>query len=48
MFMAKKIGQTPVLEGEDAEIFLKKMNEPVSEEDKKYWKEVESQRNVPF
>lgn len=46
--MAKPIGPTPELEGEDALRILRKMCEPPTEKDKKFWKEVLSQRRVPF
>ena len=46
--MAKPIGKTPALEGEDAIAVLKKMQEPPTEKDKEFWKEVYSQRRVPF
>ncbi|ADC46816.1 hypothetical protein mru_0965 [Methanobrevibacter ruminantium M1] len=46
--MARPISPTPTLYGEDARRFLKKMNEPPTEKEKKFWKEVESQRFVPF
>lgn len=46
--MAKPIGPTPELEGEDAIEFLKRMYEPPSEKDKEFAKKIKSQRNVPF
>ena len=46
--MAKPIGPTPVLEGEDAIEFLKRMNEPPTEEDKEFARKIRGQRNVPF
>lgn len=46
--MAKPIGNTPKLTGEDAEIFLKKMNEPPTQKDKEVWKRIKAQRRVKF
>jgi len=46
--MAKPIGATPALEGEEACDFLKRMKEPPTEKDKEFKKKIESQRNVPF
>lgn len=47
-FMARPISPTPTLYGEDARRFLEKMNQPPTEKEKKFWKEVNSQRFVPF
>lgn len=46
--MAKPIGKTPPLEGEDAVIVLKKMQEPPTEKDKKFAREIRNQRIVLF
>lgn len=46
--MAKPIGPTPELEGEDAIAVLKKMREPPTKEEIEYAKKIRSQRNVPF
>ena len=46
--MAKPIGETPTLYGEDALRILRKMNEPLTEEDKEFARKIKSQRNVPF
>nr|WP_294998220.1 hypothetical protein [uncultured Methanobrevibacter sp.] len=46
--MAKPIGPTPELEGEDAIAVLKKMREPPTKEEIEYAKKIKSQRNVPF
>ena len=48
LIMAKPIGPTPELEGEEAIEFIIRMYESPTEEDKKFWKEVLSQRKVPF
>ena len=44
--MAKPIRPTPELEGEDAIEFLEWMEEPPTEKDKEFWKEVYSQRSL--
>ncbi len=44
--MARPIEATPDLYGEDARIFLKKMEEPPTEEQKKYAQEIKSIRRV--
>ena len=36
--MAKPIGRTPILEGDDAKVVLKKMQEPPTEKDKEFAK----------
>ena len=46
--MARPIGATPVLEGEDAILVLRKMLEPPSEEDKEFAREIRNQRIVLF
>ena len=46
--MAKPIGTTPVLKGEDAIRILKKMNEPPTEKEKELVKKIKSQRMVLF
>ncbi len=46
--MAKPIGKTPHLEGEDAIAVLKKMQEPPTEKDKEFAKEIRKQRIVLF
>ena len=46
--MARPIGATPVLEGEDAILVLKHMFEPPSEEDKSFAREIRNQRIVLF
>ena len=46
--MAKPIGETPILYGEDALRILRKMNEPPTKEEIEYAKKIKSQRNVPF
>lgn len=46
--MAKPIGETPTLYGEDAIRILRKMKEPPTKEDIEFAKKIKSQRNVPF
>lgn len=46
--MAKPIGTTPTLTGEDAERFLKRMNKGPSQKDKEIWKRINAQRRVNF
>ena len=46
--MAKPIAKTPVFEGEDAIAFLKKMQEPPTEKDKEFAREIRNQRIVLF
>ena len=46
--MAKPIGPTPELEGEDAIAVLQKMRESPTKEEIEYAKKIKSQRNVPF
>ncbi len=46
--MAKPIGPTPVLEGEDAIRILKKMKEPPTEKDREMARKIREQRFVPF
>ena len=48
IFMAKPIAKTPPLEGEDAIAVLKKMQEPPTEEDKEFAREIRNQRIVLF
>ncbi|WP_409200270.1 hypothetical protein [Methanobrevibacter sp. DSM 116169] len=42
--MAKPIGETPILTGETAIAFLKKMNAPPTKEEKAFAKELEKLR----
>ena len=44
--MARPIGTTPVFEGEDAIAVLKEMQEPPTQEDKEFAKEIRNQRIV--
>ena len=46
--MAKPIGETPTLYGDDALRILKGMNEPPTEDEIEFAKKIKSQRNVPF
>lgn len=46
--MAKPIGKTPALEGEDAIAVLKKMQEPPTEKDIKFAREIRKERIVLF
>ena len=46
--MARPIGTTPVFEGEDAIAVLKEMQEPPTQEDKEFAKEIRNQRIVLF
>jgi len=47
--MAKPIGVTPSLKGQDAKDFLKEMEKPPSKSDKEYKKKLDSlKRIVPF
>ena len=46
--MAKPIGDTPILEGKDAEDFLNGLNKPLTKEQKRMIKEMNEQRFVPF
>ena len=46
--MAKPIGETPTLYGEDALRILRKMNEPPTEKEKKLVEKIKSQRIVLF
>ncbi len=46
--MAKPIGKTPALEGDDAIAVLKKMQDPPTKEDKEFAKEIRNQRIVLF
>ena len=46
--MAKPIGATPDLYGEDAERFLRRMFEPPTEEEKKYKKRYDKVEKVLF
>ena len=46
--MAKPIGNTPELEGEDAEEFIKKMFEPIPEEETIIKHRLQKQRKVLF
>lgn len=46
--MAKPIGKTPDLKGKDAIAVLKKMQQPPTEKDKKFAKEIRKQRIVLF
>lgn len=48
VIMAKPIGPTPELGGEDAIEFLKRMYEPPTEKDKEFARKIRAQRNVPF
>ena len=47
--MARPIGMTPSLEGEEAREFLKKMKQTPSDKDKEFKKKLDSlERIVPF
>ena len=46
--MARPIGKTPALEGGDATDVLKKMQEPPTEKDKEFAKEIRNRRIVLF
>lgn len=46
--MAKPIGDTPVLEGKDAEDFLNGLDRPLTKKDKELKKIRREQRFVPF
>ena len=46
--MARPIGDTPVLEGDEAAEFLNKMFEPPTEKEKEFKKKIGSQRRVYF
>ena len=46
--MARPIGTTPALEGEDAIAVLKKMQEAPTEKDKEFAREIRNQRIVLF
>ena len=46
--MAKPIGITPTLYGKEAAEFLNRMNEPLSEKEKKNKKRYDAARKVPF
>ena len=46
--MAKPIGKTPDFEEEDAIAVLKKMQQPPTEKDKKFAREIRKQRIVLF
>ena len=46
--MAKPIGDTPILEGKDAEDLLNSLNKPLTKKDKELIEKIKSQRHVPF
>jgi len=49
--MARPIGATPALEGKEARDFLKRMEEPPTEKEKRFKKKLEEaakERIVPF
>ncbi|MCL2116299.1 MAG: hypothetical protein FWH29_08770 [Methanobrevibacter sp.] len=49
--MARPIGETPPLKGKDAQIFLKRMEEPPTKKDKEFRKKLDklaSERTIPF
>ena len=46
--MAEPIGDTPILEGKDAEYFLNSLGKPLTKKDKKLIQEINSQRHVPL
>ena len=46
--MARPIGVTPTLDGEDATEFLKKMKEPPTKEEKEIDERINKQRKVYF
>ena len=49
--MARPIGITPALEGKEARDFLKRMEEPPTEKEKRFKKKLEklaAERRVPF
>ena len=46
--MATPIGDTPILEGKEAEDFLNSLNKPLSKRKKQIIKEMKEQRFVPF
>lgn len=46
--MAKPIGDTPTLYGEDAARFLNKMNKPLTDKDKQFKKRFDVVRKVSF
>lgn len=48
IYMAKPIAKTPPLEGKDAIAVLKKMQEPPTEKDKEFAREIKNQRIVLF
>lgn len=48
LIMAKPIGETPTLYGEDALRILRKMNEPPTEKEKDLVEKIKSQRIVLF
>lgn len=46
--MAKDIAPTPVLEGEDAYIFLLEMVKPATEEERKMLEEIDNKKELPI
>ena len=46
--MANPIGDTPTLYGKEAEDFLNKLFEPLSEKDIEFKKRYDASRKVPF
>ncbi|MGL4670336.1 MAG: hypothetical protein ACRCVG_07090 [Methanobacteriaceae archaeon] len=46
--MAKKIAPTPILDGKDAEEFLKEMKRPNTKEETEHWQKLEKGRKVYF
>ena len=46
--MARPIGETPTLYGEDSLRILRKMNEPTTEKEKELVEKIKSQRIVLF
>ena len=46
--MAKPIGDTPTLYGENAARFLNKMNKPLTNKDKQFKKRFDAVRKVSF
>lgn len=46
--MARPIGNTPVLEGKEAEDFLNSLDKPLTKKEKELIKSINSQRRVYF
>ena len=46
--MARPIGDTPILYGDDAITILKRMQEPPTEKQKELAQKIKKQRKVPF